>query len=72
MFRLGLVYTKRHRVEDVKFCPNHAEAVRWLRKAAEQGYANAQCGLGLRYAQGRGVPRITMRPSNGSEESPKR
>jgi TPR repeat protein len=28
---------------------------KWLRKAAEQGYAQAQCALGKRYASGRGV-----------------
>jgi len=33
-----------------------AEAVRWYRLAAEQGYANAQNNLGARYASGEGVP----------------
>ena len=33
-----------------------AEAVRWLRLAAEQGNARGQYGLGLMYANGRGVP----------------
>ena len=33
------------------------EAVKWLRKAAEQGDADAQFGLGLMYAGGRGVPK---------------
>ena len=32
-----------------------AEAVRWFRLAAEQGYADAQYDLGLMYAEGRGV-----------------
>ena len=32
------------------------EAVRWYRKAAEQGYARAQFNLGLRYDHGQGVP----------------
>ena len=31
--------------------------MRWLRKAAEQGYVPAQHGLGFLYAKGRGVPR---------------
>jgi len=34
---------------------DHAEAVRWYRKAAEQGDANAQCNLGGMYKNGRGV-----------------
>ena len=33
-----------------------AEAVRWFRLAAEQGYAEAQHNLGIAYANGRGVP----------------
>jgi TPR repeat protein len=33
-----------------------AEAVRWYRKAAEQGDAEAQGKLGVMYANGRGVP----------------
>ncbi|MDL1959246.1 MAG: hypothetical protein LWX01_06035 [Deltaproteobacteria bacterium] len=34
---------------------DYAEAVKWFRKAAEQGYADAQFFLGLMYAQGEGV-----------------
>jgi TPR repeat protein len=33
-----------------------ADTVRWWRKAAEQGHANAQDNLGLAYANGEGVP----------------
>ena len=33
-----------------------AEAVKWYRKAAEQGHADAQNNLGVMYASGRGVP----------------
>ena len=33
-----------------------AEAVKWYRLAAEQGYAAAQSTLGFMYAEGRGVP----------------
>ena len=32
-----------------------SEAVRWYRKAAEQGNANAQCNLGMAYQSGEGV-----------------
>jgi uncharacterized protein len=32
-----------------------AEAVKWYRKAAEQGYTNAQTNLGVCYAKGDGV-----------------
>ncbi len=38
------------------FRRNDAEAVRWYRAAAEQGYAVAQFKLGLMYATGEGVP----------------
>ena len=34
---------------------NDATAVEWYRKAAGQGYANAQCNLGVMYAKGCGV-----------------
>ena len=34
---------------------NYTEAVKWYRKAAEQGYASAQCNLGDCYKQGNGV-----------------
>jgi TPR repeat protein len=30
--------------------------MRWYRKAAEQGFAEAQCNLGVMYRLGRGVP----------------
>ncbi len=33
-----------------------AEAVRWYRLAADQGYAAAQYNLGTMYVRGRGVP----------------
>ncbi|MEG1553077.1 MAG: sel1 repeat family protein, partial [Kiritimatiellia bacterium] len=33
------------------------EAVKWYRKAAAQGYANAQTNLGICYAKGEGVAR---------------
>ena len=35
---------------------NYAEAVKWYRLAAEQGYASAQNNLGVMYNDGRGVP----------------
>ena len=35
---------------------NHAEAVKWYRKAAEQDDARAQYSLGFMYDLGRGVP----------------
>ena len=35
---------------------DYAEAVKWYRMAAEQGYSVAQYNLGLMYANGRGVP----------------
>ena len=33
------------------------QAVYWFRKAAERGFAKAQCNLGLCYAKGEGVPK---------------
>jgi TPR repeat protein len=35
---------------------DNTEAVRWFRLAAEQGMAEAQTSLGVRYALGEGVP----------------
>ena len=35
---------------------DYAQAVKWYRKAAEQGVANAQYILGLMYVKGQGVP----------------
>ena len=35
---------------------DYAEAVKWYRRAAEQGDAYAQNNLGLMYANGKGVP----------------
>ena len=35
---------------------DYAEAVRWYRKAAEQGHSDAQFSLGSAYAEGKGVP----------------
>ena len=35
---------------------NYAEAAKWARKAAEQGYALAQADLGVMYWNGQGVP----------------
>ena len=35
---------------------NDAEAVKWYRLAADQKHASAQNGLGVMYADGRGVP----------------
>ena len=33
-----------------------AEAVKWFRRAVEQGHVDAQFNLGVMYAEGRGVP----------------
>ncbi|MBO7224189.1 MAG: sel1 repeat family protein, partial [Kiritimatiellae bacterium] len=35
---------------------DYAEAVKWFRKAAEQGHAGAQYRLGICYGKGLGVP----------------
>src|SRR6202035_3525112 len=39
---------------------DHAEAAKWMHKAAEQGLASAQYFLGLDYASGDGVPKDTV------------
>ena len=36
---------------------DYSEAVKWFRKAAEQGYAAAQNNLGMCYKNGEGVTR---------------
>jgi len=35
---------------------NDGEAVKWFRKAADQGLVNAQFNLGFMYDNGEGVP----------------
>ena len=35
---------------------NYSRAVKWYRKAADQGYADAQSNLGFMYGNGKGVP----------------
>ncbi|MDR2869322.1 MAG: hypothetical protein LBV04_02625, partial [Deferribacteraceae bacterium] len=47
---LGLCYQHGHGVEQ-----NEALAVRWFRKAVEQGHDMAQCNLGTCYQHGQGV-----------------
>ena len=50
-FALGLSYASGVRVPQ-----DYAEALRWIRLAADQGYVDAQYNLGIRYADGRCVP----------------
>ena len=51
-YTLGLVYDKGESVPE-----DDAEAVRWYRRAAEQGYAEAQNSLGeIYFNDGEGVP----------------
>ncbi len=51
LFFLGSKYYKGEGV-----LQDYAEAVRWSRKAADQGHASAQVNLGVMYDNGRGVP----------------
>ena len=51
---LGGIYESGSRVVSVK--QDIKEAVKWYRKAAEQGYIDAQMKLGLWYGLGQGVP----------------
>lgn len=50
-FNLGVMYDNGRGIPE-----NDAEAVKWYRKAAEQGHASAQGNLGVMYANGDGVP----------------
>ena len=50
-YSLGLMYDEGQGVPQ-----DYAEAVKWYRKAAEQGHARAQNNLGAMYYKGRGVP----------------
>ena len=47
---LGIMYT-----EGLGVSQDYREAVRWYRRAADQGYAIAQRNLGVMYAEGLGV-----------------
>ena len=49
--QVGLSYDKGEAVPQ-----DHAEAVKWYRKAAEQGLDFAQYNLGVVYSEGEGVP----------------
>jgi len=51
---LGVIYEKGNSTGVTR---DNAEAVKWYRKAAEQGYSHAQNNLGIMYAQGKGVPK---------------
>jgi len=50
-YNLGIRYARGQGVPQ-----DYAEAVKWIRKAAEQGYTKAQCSLGFSYHKGQGVP----------------
>ncbi|MBM4393779.1 MAG: sel1 repeat family protein, partial [Deltaproteobacteria bacterium] len=51
-YNLGFMYAKGEGVPK-----DDAEAVKWYRKAADQGLADAQYNLGVMYAVGKGVPK---------------
>ena len=57
-FQRGMEYG---RIQDYK------EAAKWLRKAAEQGHAEAQYLLGSLYEEGEGVPRAIEGLSDAGE-----
>ena len=50
-FQLALLYSAK----DANGKTNYQEAVKWYRKAAEQGHAKAQLMLGICYSLGNGV-----------------
>ena len=53
---LGAMYEKGQGVRQ-----DYATAVKWYRKAADQGYPKAQYDLGFMYANGRSVRRDPIR-----------
>ena len=50
-YKLGFLYYQGQGLQQ-----DVAEAVKWMRMAAEQGNADAQFNLGTSYAKGEGVP----------------
>ncbi len=73
-FALGAMYAMGQGVSK-----NYAEAVKWYRKAAEQGNARAQYSLGFMYGKGQGVSQDYVRAhmwyslsaANGGKDGPK-
>lgn len=73
-FILGLMYRNGEGVTK-----NYAEAMKWYRKAAEQGHADAQLNLGLMYFDGEGVPKnnvegykwVNLATASGQENTTK-
>ncbi len=53
-YNLGVKYHEGQGVPQ-----DYAEALKWYRKAAEQGLANAQYNIGILFEAGRGVPQDT-------------
>ena len=49
-YNLGYLY-------DTNDKPNYKEALKWLRKSADQNNADAEYALGIMYSDGEGVPR---------------
>jgi len=43
--------------QGIFFLKDDGEAVKWMRKSADQGFAAAEFGLGAIYAHGKGVPK---------------
>ena len=54
-FDRGWLYYKGGQSGFEVFPQDYSEAVRWWRKAAELGHAQAQCNLGVMYSSGQGV-----------------
>jgi TPR repeat protein len=58
---------------------NYTEAMKWYKKAADQGYTSAQNNLATMYADGKGVPKnfvkayvwYSIASANGDETSKK-
>jgi len=63
---LGYIYDNGKDVE-----PDHAEAIKWYRKAAEQGEANAQYHLGAIYHYGQGVAKDRVRAAKWFQKAAK-
>src|SRR5438067_13114399 len=61
---LGLRYDKGEGVAQ-----DHAEAVKWYRKAAEQNFAGAQYSLGVCYGKGEGVAKDQVEAEKWSRKA---
>ena len=61
-YQLGVFYYWG--IEEEGIDPNYKKAAKYYRMAAEQGYAETQCELGIMYRKGLGVPKDDKKAAN--------